>query len=96
MILANGTTLTADLIVGADGIHSSAVKSVMKHENPAVPTGIACFRCLIPVKDIIDDPECAFLMEEMEGKLRSFISPNNGHKRIVWYPCREYIYHPRF
>ncbi|KAB8299319.1 hypothetical protein EYC80_001392 [Monilinia laxa] len=89
VILANGATLTGDLIVGADGIHSSAVKSVIGYENPAVQTGIACFRCLIPVKEILDDPECAFLMEDMEGKLRSFVSPNNGHKRIVWYPCRE-------
>ncbi|RAL67000.1 hypothetical protein DID88_007780 [Monilinia fructigena] len=60
VILANGTTLTGDLIVGADGIHSSAVKSVIGYENPAVQTGIACFRCLIPVKEIVDDPECAF------------------------------------
>ncbi|KAF7871786.1 hypothetical protein EAF04_003893 [Stromatinia cepivora] len=89
VILADGTNMTADLIVGADGIHSSAVKEVTGYENPAVPTGISCFRCLIPVKEIQDDPECAFFMEEMEGKLRMFISPNNGHQRVVWYPCRE-------
>lgn len=91
MTLADGKIMTADLIVGADGIHSSAVKEVTGYENPAVPTGISCFRCLMPVKEIQDDPECAFLMKEMEGKLSSFVSPKNGHQRIVWYPCREYV-----
>ncbi|CAD6445785.1 4b2ebc84-1b8a-41b5-883e-30fb027223f2 [Sclerotinia trifoliorum] len=89
LTLADGTSMTADLVVGADGIHSAAVKEVIGYENPAVPTGTSCFRCLIPVKEIQEDPECAFFMEEMEGKLRVFVSPNNSKKRIVWYPCRE-------
>ncbi|KAI9642163.1 hypothetical protein NHQ30_008965 [Ciborinia camelliae] len=91
VILANGTTMTADLIVGADGIHSSAVKEVTGHENPAVPTGISVFRCLMPVHEIREDPECAFLLEDLEGKGRSFNAPNQTHRRIVWYPCREYV-----
>jgi hypothetical protein len=91
VILADGTTMTADLIIGADGIHSSAVKEVIGYENPAVPTGISCFRCLMPVKEMLDDPECAHLIEAMEGKLRAFVSPKDGHMRIVWYPCREYV-----
>ncbi|QSZ29965.1 hypothetical protein DSL72_004483 [Monilinia vaccinii-corymbosi] len=87
--LANGTTMTADLIVGADGIHSSAVKEILGYENSAVPTGIACFRLLLSVEEIQEDPECAFLMEDMEGRLRTFIAPQNGHGRVLWYPCRE-------
>ena len=89
IILADGMTMTADLIVGADGIHSSAVKETIGYENPAVPTGVSCFRCLMPVEEILDDPDCAHLMESMEGKLRSFISPKDGHLRVIWYPCRE-------
>lgn len=89
VILADGKSMTADLIVGADGIHSTAVKEVTGYENSAVPTGISCFRCLIPVKEIQDDPECAFFMEEMEGKLRMFVSPTESQRRVVWYPCRE-------
>ncbi|TGO83151.1 hypothetical protein BPOR_0695g00080 [Botrytis porri] len=87
--LADGTVMTADLIVGADGIHSAAMKKVVGYENPAIPTGITCFRTLIPVQEIRDDPECAFFMEEMEGKLRMFIWPQYEHQKIVWYPCRE-------
>ncbi|TGO13540.1 hypothetical protein BTUL_0068g00490 [Botrytis tulipae] len=87
--LADGTIKTADLIVGADGIHSSAVRKIVGYENPAIPTGISCFRTLIPVQEIRDDPECAFFMEEMEGKLRMFIWPKHNHQKVVWYPCRE-------
>ncbi|ESZ89778.1 hypothetical protein SBOR_9838 [Sclerotinia borealis F-4128] len=85
-ILADGTIMTADLIVGADGIHSSAVKEVTGYETPAVPTKISCFRCLMPVQEIRDDPECASFMEAMEGKLCMFTSPKDGRQRIVWYP----------
>ncbi|KAF7923727.1 uncharacterized protein EAE98_007545 [Botrytis deweyae] len=86
--LADGTIKKADLIVGADGVHSAAVKKVVGYENPAIPTGISCFRTLMPVQQIRDDPECASFMEEMEGKLRMFIWPNYVHQKVVWYPCR--------
>ncbi|KAF7952672.1 hypothetical protein EAE96_005903 [Botrytis aclada] len=87
--LADGTIMTADLIVGADGIHSAAVKKIVGYENPAIPTGVSCFRTLIPVQEIRDDPECGFFMEEMEGKLRMFTWPQYEHQKVVWYPCRE-------
>ncbi|KAF5875526.1 putative salicylate hydroxylase protein [Botrytis fragariae] len=87
--LADGTIKTADLVVGADGVHSAAVKKVVGYENPAISTGILCFRTLMPVQEIRDDPECAFFMEEMEGKLRMFTWPKHNHQKVVWYPCRE-------
>ncbi|EMR90947.1 putative salicylate hydroxylase protein [Botrytis cinerea BcDW1] len=87
--LANGTIMTADLIVGADGVHSSAVEKIVGYKNPAIPTGISCFRTLIPVQELRDDPECAVFMEKMEGKLRMFAWPKHKHQKVVWYPCRE-------
>lgn len=83
--------MTADLIVGADGVHSSAVEKIVGYKNPAIPTGISCFRTLIPVQELRDDPECAVFMEKMEGKLRMFAWPKHKHQKVVWYPCREYV-----
>ncbi|KAF8846697.1 FAD/NAD(P)-binding domain-containing protein [Acephala macrosclerotiorum] len=87
--LSDGTTMKADLIIGADGIHSKAVKSVVGYENPAVPVGISCFRFLLPSQEIFDDPETAGLMENHDGRGRSYVSSKDGHLRIIMYPCRE-------
>jgi salicylate hydroxylase len=90
--LADGTTLKADLIIGADGIHSVAVKSVIGYDNPAVPKGMSCFRFLLSSEELIEDPETEALMENHEGKARYYVvAQGQSTKRIVWYPCREYV-----
>jgi salicylate hydroxylase len=88
--LSDGTTMNADLIIGADGIHSVAVKHIIGYDNPAIPKGLSCFRFLLPSEELIDDPETAALMEDHEGKARYYVvAQGNDTKRIVWYPCRE-------
>lgn len=92
MTLADGTTMSADLVIGADGIHSIAVKSVTGHDNPAFPKGLSALRFLIPTEELLADPETAPLMEDYEGKARYYIlAAGENSKRIVWYPCREYV-----
>ena len=92
MTIADGTILKADLVIGADGIHSMAVKSVIGYDNPAIPKGMSCFRFLLPSEELINDPETEALMENHEGKARYYVvSQGNATKRIVWYPCREYV-----
>jgi salicylate hydroxylase len=82
--------MKADLVVGADGIHSKAVKSVTGFDNPAIPKGLSCFRFLIPSEELLADPETAPLMENHEGKARYYIiAAGKNTRRIVWYPCRE-------
>ncbi|KAM3067751.1 hypothetical protein ACMFMG_011487 [Clarireedia jacksonii] len=83
--LKDGSTLSADLIIGADGVHSTAVKEVVGFENPAISTGVTVLRTLIPVKDILADEECASLMDNIDGRFGNFIM---GKTRVVWYPCR--------
>ena len=54
VILESGDTITADLIIGADGIRSAVRTAVVGHEEPALPTGLSAFRTLIPMKDLQD------------------------------------------
>lgn len=80
--------MKADIIVGADGLHSEAVKAVIATEKEAHPTGLICFRFLLPTQALLDDPETAPLMRNHDGRFRSYVAPDG--KRFIWYPCREY------
>jgi salicylate hydroxylase len=44
---ANGSTATADVVIGADGIHS-AVRGAIAGESEARFSGLCAFRCLVP------------------------------------------------
>ncbi|KAJ9480420.1 putative Kynurenine 3-monooxygenase (putative) [Pseudozyma hubeiensis] len=50
--LESGEELTADLIVGADGIRSAVRTAVVGHDQGALPTGLSAFRTLIPIQDL--------------------------------------------
>ena len=52
----NGRTVTADLVVGADGVHS-AVRRVVAAERPAVYSGTVGYRGLVPVEALPSLPD---------------------------------------
>lgn len=53
--LDSGEVIEADVIVGADGIHSVVRDAVVGNtEHKAVPTGISAYRILIPAADLAD------------------------------------------
>lgn len=54
VILESGDQVSADLIIGADGIRSAVRTAVIGHEEPAQPTGLSAYRTLIPVEDLRD------------------------------------------
>ncbi|SPO27212.1 related to salicylate 1-monooxygenase [Ustilago trichophora] len=54
VMLESGEQLTADLIVGADGIRSAVRTAVIGHEQLALPTGLSAFRTLIPIESLSD------------------------------------------
>ncbi|OLN94136.1 3-hydroxybenzoate 6-hydroxylase 4, partial [Colletotrichum chlorophyti] len=86
--LRDGTTVSADLVVVADGIHSAGVEAILGSPNPAYPAGQDnfCYRFLIPMGDVLSDPVTAELFEGAEGGVRMFLGDG---KRIVTYPCRN-------
>ncbi|RFU79708.1 hypothetical protein TARUN_2514 [Trichoderma arundinaceum] len=50
LYFADGTTATADLVVGCDGIHSN-IRSQFRSDNPKY-SGRMCYRGLVPIKDL--------------------------------------------
>ncbi|KAL5044358.1 hypothetical protein BDW71DRAFT_199045 [Aspergillus fruticulosus] len=61
--LRDGSTHHADLLVAADGVHSSAIRHVVGHPTPATATGWAVFRWLIPTEELEGDPDIAPLLK---------------------------------
>jgi salicylate hydroxylase len=47
---ADGSTATADLVIGCDGIHSK-IRSQFRSDNPKY-SGRMCYRGLVPIKDL--------------------------------------------
>ncbi|KAK9623706.1 hypothetical protein V6Z94_004612 [Aspergillus fumigatus] len=83
--LTDGSVHQADLVVAADGVHTTAIHQVIGHATPAVATGSAAFRFLIPTEDIQGDPETAHLLED--GLMRIYVA--EGVRRLIWYSCAD-------
>lgn len=86
--LSNGQTISGDLVIAADGIHSAGVKAVLGQENPPKPQKDYnfCFRFLIPTSDIEADAATSDWTEGCDGRIKAFLGEN---KRLVSYPCRN-------
>ncbi|PYI12992.1 FAD/NAD(P)-binding domain-containing protein [Aspergillus japonicus CBS 114.51] len=81
-----GETVTGDVIIGADGIHSRSVKGVTGEEPCKVSTGQNCFRFLVPVSKMLADPETAALVQKLG--LDGVHAIASEDRRLVLYPCR--------
>lgn len=57
LTLASGEVIYGDLIVGADGVKSLVQKVVLGKENPALATGDAAYRAIIPTSVMLADPD---------------------------------------
>ena len=80
------TSCQGDLIVAADGVHSSAVSSIIGVDSKALPTGFSAFRFLIPTQAILGDPQTRHFLEGKGSQFKLFVG--DGGRRLVWYPCR--------
>lgn len=52
VILDGGEVLEADIIIGADGIHSVVRQSVVGEPRKAIPTGTSAYRILLPAESL--------------------------------------------
>ena len=66
VILADGRTLIADIIIGADGPASIVRKTVLDEDDEAEPSGYTAFGGIIPASQLMQDPELAKLLQSSE------------------------------
>ncbi|KAK7911832.1 hypothetical protein PG985_014313 [Apiospora marii] len=87
--LQSGETLEADLIIGADGIHSAIRTAVLGEERSAIPTGISAYRLLIPIENLknLDLPDN--LIDTSGSATEGSTTMIMGHdKRVIMGPGR--------
>lgn len=86
-ILADNKVLQADLIVAADGVHSTAVAHILANEEVrASNTGWACMRWLVPTEELLSDPTTS---SSVKDSVQRFFIGAPGAGALVWYPCRK-------
>lgn len=91
--LADGTIVTADLIVAADGVHSGAAELILGHPNLPMPvkTFNWSYRFLIPVSVVEADPETRFFTEEDgTADVCRIWADEDARCRMISYRCRKY------
>jgi salicylate hydroxylase len=59
VVLYDGRRMTADLVVGADGINSRMREVMLGKKDPPTPTGDLAYRLLLSTKEMLKDPELA-------------------------------------
>ncbi|KIK45449.1 hypothetical protein CY34DRAFT_536551 [Suillus luteus UH-Slu-Lm8-n1] len=79
--LASGEVVSADLIIGADGVKSVTRGYIIGEPDKPRATGDAAYRALIPAEKLLQDDDLKHLVERMESNI--WMGPR-GH--IVGYP----------
>ncbi|RAL13090.1 putative salicylate hydroxylase [Aspergillus homomorphus CBS 101889] len=91
--LADGTMHHADLVIAADGVHTSTIRHVIGHPTAVKATGWAVFRFLIPSDELRQDPEIRPLVgsgpTRLEDGLMKIFTAEESMRRLVWYPCAD-------
>ncbi|EXA29099.1 hypothetical protein FOVG_19359 [Fusarium oxysporum f. sp. pisi HDV247] len=87
VLLTDGRELKADIIIGADGVHSRTVNGVIDMPQKKKSTGQNCFRFLVPTEKAEKNPLTKSLIDTIGLKsLNTFFS---GNERLIVYPCRS-------
>ncbi|KAI1430025.1 hypothetical protein F5Y12DRAFT_781623 [Xylaria sp. FL1777] len=84
--LEDGTSITADMIIGADGVYSRTRRFVHGKQPPRLfSSGKAAFRFLLQKKIALEDPLTAPLVEK-DNVLTIWYGAD---RRVVMYPCNH-------
>ena len=64
--LSTGEMLTADIVIGADGVGSKVRHVVLDQEDETKPSGYTMFNAMLPASEMMKDPDLAALMQADE------------------------------
>ncbi|KAJ5784294.1 uncharacterized protein N7503_009506 [Penicillium pulvis] len=92
LMFADGSSVEADLIIGADGIHSKVRKTVIpsSHPEPSL-CGLCVYRFVVPM-DVLQDinGQMPNILTLDKGNFVVIIAAGDeGNRNMVIYPCRE-------
>lgn len=82
VICQSGEKYEADLIIGADGVHSVARNFITDKKILPHGSGKSGYRFLIPSDNLRNDPEASFFMDD--GRLKVVSGPD---RKLIGYPC---------
>ena len=90
--LSDGTVIAADLVIAADGVHSTAVEAILGKTNPPEPGkhSNCAYRFLIPRADLEASPETRFFNRGHQQLGCRLFADHAARRRMITYTCREY------
>ncbi|EXJ83539.1 hypothetical protein A1O1_07162 [Capronia coronata CBS 617.96] len=86
--LRDGSQAQKDLVIVADGQHDRINAKITGKAVPMQRSGQTAYRCLIPMKDILEDDETRPLFENQPAGFWAPALPAKG-VMVVSYPCRN-------
>jgi salicylate hydroxylase len=93
IVLRDGSTRTADLVIGADGVKSAVRKTVTQEPAPSATTGSSAFRFLVDTQQLKADKTLATLVERLHGtaNLLADVKETAKERHMMAYTCRKYV-----
>lgn len=93
--LVDGTVHQADVVIGADGVHSTVRACVAPADSnkQAVDSGLSAFRFLLPSEAILARPDLHAVWQSKDGDSTLFVDTTDPKKdqHMVCYGCRGYV-----
>lgn len=91
VVLQDGSVVSGDLIVAADGIHSVVRSFVAPEAHKPVHSGLAAFRFLLESNKLRADEELAPLLDKAKGitNLLADTTEVEKERHMVWYGCQK-------
>lgn len=87
--LATGETFTADLLIGADGLHSAVRQAAIPGGEPPFDSGLVVHRFLLSEDEIMSDDKLVEMRDRYSRQ--SWHSGPDGDEFLVfvWFECRR-------
>ncbi|KAK4499362.1 hypothetical protein PRZ48_009875 [Zasmidium cellare] len=86
--LEDGSTLTADAIIAADGVRSTAHKHILGYERPATLSKMSNVRFCLPTDTMLNNPQLKRTL--LNGDYPTIYRTSNPNAMLFRYPCRDH------